>query len=147
MINPFKEINWKPDSVELRKFAWSLLIGFPCIAILFFLAKWIKTHALPDAQFFVMLGGVGAAVGLVCLLISAIARLLYPIWYFLAACIGIVMANLIFMFLFFGIFAPMGLFMRLVGRDPLNLKWKRSAASYWFDVPPPPPASQYFRQF
>lgn len=147
MINPFKEINWKPDSVELRKFAWSLIIGFPCIAIVFFLAKWIKTHALPDAHFFLMLGGIGAAVGLVSLIITPVAKMLYPVWYFLAACIGIVMANLIFLFLFFGIFTPLGVFMRLIGRDPLNLKWKGNAATHWIDAPPAPPASQYFRQY
>ena len=147
MINPFKEINWKPENTDLRKFAWSLIIGFPCIAIVFFLVKWIKTHTMPDAHFFLMLGGIGAAVGLVSLIITSVARVLYPVWYFLAACIGIVMANLIFMFLFFGIFTPMGLFMRLIGRDPLNLKWKKSAATHWIDAPPAPPASQYFRQY
>ena len=46
MINPFKEINWKPAKTDLRKFAWSLIIGFPCIAIVFFLAKWIKTQSM-----------------------------------------------------------------------------------------------------
>ena len=147
MINPFKEINWKPETAELRKFAWSLIIGFPCIAIVFFLAKWYKSGAMPDAHFFLMLGGIGASVGLVSLVVRPIARLLYPIWYFLAACIGIVMANLIFMVMFYGLFTPIGLFMRLIGRDALNLKWKRSAASHWIDAPPAPPAEQYFSQF
>lgn len=147
MINPFKEINWKPGIEELRKFAWSLIIGFPCIAIVFFLVKWMKTHAMPDANGFLMLGGIGAAVGLVSLLVAPLARLLYPIWYFLAACIGIVMANLIFMVMFYGLFTPIGVFMRLIGRDALNLKWKRSAASHWIDAPPAPPAEQYFSQF
>lgn len=147
MINPFKEINWKPGIEELRKFAWSLIIGFPCIAIVFFLVKWMKTHAMPDANGFLMLGGIGAAFGLVSLLVAPLARLLYPIWYFLAACIGIVMANLIFMVMFYGLFTPIGVFMRLIGRDALNLKWKRSAASHWIDAPPAPPAEQYFSQF
>ena len=147
MINPFKEINWKPEATELRKFAWSLIIGFPCIAIVFFLAKWIKTHAMPEAHFFFMLGGIGAAVGLVCLVAPVIARPLYYVWYALAACIGIVMANFIFVLLFFGIFTPIGLIMRLIGRDPLNLKWKKSAATHWIDAPLAPPAEQYFSQF
>ena len=147
MINPFKEINWKPAATDLRKFAVSLIIGFPVIAIVFFIAKWFKTHAMPDAHFFLMLGGIGAAVGLVCMVVPAIARPLYYVWYALAACIGIVVANLLFGLLFYALFTPMGLFMRLIGRDPLNLNWKRSAASHWIDAPPPPPASQYFRQF
>ena len=32
MVNPFKEINWNPGPRERRKFALSLLIGFPCLA-------------------------------------------------------------------------------------------------------------------
>jgi len=52
MINPFKEINWKPGESELRKFAWSLIIGFPCLALVFFIAKWAKAGALPQAAFF-----------------------------------------------------------------------------------------------
>ena len=147
MINPFKEINWKPAAADLSKFAWSLIIGFPCIAIVFYLAKWMKTQAQPDAHFFLMLGGIGAAVGLVCLLIPIIAKPLYYVWYALAACIGLVMANLIFSLLFYGIFTPMGLFMRLIGRDALSLKSKKEAATYWIDAPQAPPAEQYFNQY
>ncbi len=147
MINPFKEINWKPDAAELRKFAWSLIIGFPCIAVVFFLVKWIKTHTLPDLHGFLMLGGIGAGVGLVCMAVPLIARPLYYVWYALAACIGIVMANLLFAAMFYALFAPVGLFMRLIGRDPLNLKWKKGQASHWQDAEPTPPAKQYFSQY
>ena len=38
MVNPFKEVNWRPDVAERRKFALSLMIGFPCVALLFLLA-------------------------------------------------------------------------------------------------------------
>ncbi|MDB6119139.1 MAG: hypothetical protein JWO08_2920 [Verrucomicrobiaceae bacterium] len=147
MINPFKEINWQPNAAELRKFAWSLIIGFPCIAIVFLLVKWAKTQAMPELHGFLLLGGIGAGVGLVCMAVPLIARPLYYVWYALAACIGIVMANLLFAVMFFGLFAPIGLFMRLIGRDPLKLKWKKSQASHWQDAEPTPPAKQYFSQY
>jgi len=147
MINPFKEINWKPDRADLKKFGVSLIIGFPIIALVFFLVRWAKSGALPEPRFFLMLGGIGAAVGLVSWLIPVIARPLYTVWYGLAACIGIVVANLMFCVLFYGIFTPMGLVMRLIGRDPLNLKSRKGAASYWEDAPPTPPATDYFRQY
>ena len=147
MIKPFNEINWKPGAAELRKFAWSLIIGFPCIAIVFFLAKWCKTGVMPGAHGFLMLGGIGAGVGLVSLVVQPIARLLYPVWYFIAGCMGIVMGNLIFLVMFYGLFTPAGLVMRLLGRDPLNLKWKRNAATHWIDAPPAPPPARYFSQF
>jgi len=154
MINPFKEINWKPDAAELRKFAISLLIGFPVIAVVFFLITWARNEpdvktgsSLPDPQFFLLLGGIGAGVGLLCFLIRPLARLLYPVWYGIAACIGIVLANLLFTLLFYVLFTPLGLFMRLIGRDALALKMQDDAPTYWKDAPPERPAAHYFRQY
>jgi hypothetical protein len=147
MINPFKEINWKPQETDLKKFAVSLLIGFPVIAIFFFLFKWLSAKALPEPGFYLWLAAIGAGVGLVCLLIPMIARPLYYVWYTLAACIGIVLANLLFCLLFYALFTPLGLFMRLFGRDALRLKNNPETATYWREAPPTPPAKQYFRQF
>jgi len=146
MINPFND-NWKPARPDLRKFALSLIIGFPIIAMVFFFVRWIQAQVMPQTGFFTMLGGVGAAIGLVCLLIPFIARPLYYVWYALAACLGFVMANLIFTLLFFGMFTPMAVMSRLLGRDPLRLKWKRSEASHWQDAPPARLPAQYFRQY
>ena len=147
MINPFKEINWKPARGDLRTFAWSLIIGFPCIALFFFFARWIRIRGIPDPHFFLLLGCIGGAVGLVCLVVPVIARPLYYIWYAIAAAIGLFMANLIFSIMFFAVFTPLAIVIRLLGRDALNLKWKRSAPSHWQDAPPMRPAGDYFRQF
>ena len=147
MINPFKEINWKPDGDDLRKFAVSLMIGFPIIATVLFLIKWISGDGLPEPRFFLLLGGIGAGTGVVCFLIRPLARLLYPVWYGLAACIGIVIANLLFTLLYYVLFTPLGVFMRLRGRDALHLKFKRGTPTYWKDAPPAPEASKYFRQY
>ena len=147
MINPFNDINWKPGPADLRKFAWSLIIGFPCIASFFFLAKWTTTQAMPAPPSFLLLGGIGAGVGLLCILLPLLARPLYYVWYALAACIGLVMANLIFALMFYAIFLPMGLFMRFIGRDALKLRWEKKAASHWIDAPPAPPAEHYFSQY
>ncbi len=149
MINPFKEINWSPDRGELKKFAISLIIGFPAIAVVFFLVRWLKLEeGVPEPKFFLLLGGIGAVVGVICWLVPPIARVLYPLWYGLAACIGIVVANLLFTILYYLLFTPMGLAMRLLfGRDPLHLKTPRDTASYWQDAPEAPPATQYFKQY
>jgi hypothetical protein len=147
MINPFKEINWKPDRAELRKFGWSLMTGFPIIALIFFTATSIMTQALPSPNFFLLLGGIGAAVGLVSLLVPALAKPFYTVWYGFAGCIGIVMTNLLFMLIFYGLFTSFGLFMRLIRRDALGLKRKGDVTSYWKDAPPEKPAIHYFRQY
>ena len=48
MLNPIKEVNWQPDTAARRVFAKSLMIGFPCLALLFLVAGRIKTAA--DAE-------------------------------------------------------------------------------------------------
>lgn len=149
MINPFKEINWKPGESELRKFAISLMIGLPVISAVFIAIQWIRTGQLPEGNGngLMMLGGFGLSVGFVCYFIHSIARPLYMVWYALACCIGIVMANLLFALVFFGLFTPMGLFMRLIGRDALRLKFQRGTPTYWQDAEAAPSPAQYFRQY
>lgn len=147
MINPFKEINWKPDRAELRKFGWSLIIGFPIIALIFFTVTTIATQALPSTHFFLLLGGIGAAVGLVSLLVPVLAKPFYTVWYGFAACIGIFMTNLLFMLIFYGLFTPFGLVMRIIKRDELNLKRRGDVNTYWKDAPPEKPSTYYFRQY
>jgi len=45
--------------------------------------------------------------------------------------------------LFYLVFTPIGLLMRLTGKDPLRLKFDAAAPSYWIarDPPGPPPTS------
>lgn len=147
MINPFQEINWKPGTPELHKFSWSLIIGFPCLAALLFLAKWLTSATVPEPAFYLTLGGAGALIGAISRAILHLARPLYVIWYSLACCIGIVVANLLFVVLYYGLFTPIGLIMRLMGRDALKLKFQRGTTSYWLDAKPVPPPAQYFRQY
>ena len=73
MVNPFKEVNWNPGPRERRKFALSLIIGFPCIAALLLLAGVLRGKGwnLPLAA---IVGGGGLAVGLVLLAVPQIAR-------------------------------------------------------------------------
>src|SRR5262245_14695555 len=86
MMNPFKEVNWKPDVAERRKFARSLVIGFPCIAVVLILAGWMKTGVW-KIQPALIIGGTGLVIGLVLLALPGIARPFYVIWYGLACTI------------------------------------------------------------
>lgn len=147
MINPFQEFNWKPEGRDLRAFAQSLMVGFPVIAVVLFLMNWLFKQQLPDLRFFLMLGGIGASVGAICFLSPVIARPLYFVWYALTGAIGIVVANLIICLVFFGIFTPMALVIRLIGRDALRLKPQQGANTFWEDAPDPPRADHYFRQY
>src|SRR5947208_15947580 len=103
MLNPFKEINWNPGLAERRKFAKSLVIGFPCVAVLLLLAGRLHAgawHFKPP----LLIGGIGTSVGLVLLGLPAIARPFYVVWYFVASCIGLVMGNLLLALAFYVFF-------------------------------------------
>ena len=50
--------------------------------------------------------------------------------------------------MFYAVFTPIGLWMRLVGKRPLNLQFDADAASYWIERKPPgPPPASFQNQF
>ena len=57
-----------------------------------------------------------------------------------------VMNPLIMGLLFFLTVTPVGLVMRLMGKDPLRLKFDRSAKTYWIERTPPGPAPDTMRR-
>ena len=145
MLNPFADVNWNPGRAERRKFAVSLIIGFPAIAIFFSIIARLTTDAWKP--FFLWLGIIGFAVGVVLWLLPMIARPFYIVWYALACCIGLVVGNVLFSAFYYLVLTPMGLAMRLGGRDPLRRKLDRSTPTYWQDAEKVVDPKRYYRQF
>lgn len=55
------------------------------------------------------------------------------------------MTPLILAFIFFVVLTPLGLLMRLIGKDLLRLRLDRNAASYWIERQPPGPQPESFK--
>jgi len=149
MINPFADVQWKPDLAERRKFAKSLIIGFPCLAVAFLIMGWVSKGSW-DAnwKFARSVGAFGALAGVIFFAVPQIARPFYMAWYFLACCIGIVVGNLLLSGFFFLVITPFGLLRRLVARAPaVQKKFDRNSKSYWQDFPPVSNPERYYRQF
>ena len=53
-----------------------------------------------------------------------------------------IVGTLVLAIVFFLVIAPTGLLMRAVGKDPLRLKFDKSAKSYWIDRAPPGPTAE-----
>jgi hypothetical protein len=146
MINPFKEVNWRPGPSEKRKFALSLMIGFPCLAIVaFFLrratsGRWVIEPAL-------WLGGIGFCLGLLLLALPILVRPLYVAWYAIASCVGFVVSNFLVISFYVFILTPTGLFLKLIGRSPFPKEPTKEVASYWQEVEQVTDAKRYFSQF
>ena len=145
MLNPFKETNWNPNLAERKKFAVSLIIGFPAIAIIFSIVGRLTAHAWKP--FFLWLGVIGLAVGVVFWLVPQISRPFYLVWYFLACCMGFVTGNVLLSAFFYLVITPMGLVMRMAGRDPLRKKFDRTTPTYWLDAEKVVDLKRYYRQF
>ncbi len=146
MLNPFKEVNWRPSRAEKRRFAVSLMFGFPCLALILFVGRGLVTHNWNAVQS-VWLGGAGFGAGLLFWLLPAVARPCYVAWYFLACCIGLVVGNLLLSLFFYTVVTGIGMLLRLFGRTPVSKGFAREAASYWQDAECVSTPERYYRQY
>lgn len=146
MLNPFTEVNWKPDHSERRKFAFSLIVGFPILALLFLVAGRLRTGGW-DPTIPIRLGVGGAGLGAILWLLPEIARPFYVVWYGFACCMGLVIGNVLLSLFFYVVVSGIGLMLRVTGRDPLRKAFDKSASTYWTDVPKKTDPKRYYQQF
>ena len=80
------------------------------------------------------------AVGAVLLVGGAVApralRVPYLAWMALALALGFVMTRVLLTVVYFGIVTPIGLMLRIAGRDPVNRRPDPSVTSYWIEREP-----------
>ena len=144
MINPFREVDWNPGLAGRRAFARSIAIGFPIIALVLGALGLLRTHAWPSWIWW--LAGIGFAAGAVLWLVPQIARPFCVVWNGLGCCIGFVVSNTAVAAVYFLVVTPIGLALRILGRDPLRRRFGRNRGSYWEDAEKSGDAERYFRQ-
>lgn len=115
-------------------------------AVVFFLiAAWPLLHgatprwwALGVAAVFALLAGMRPT------LLAGLNRL----WIKLGVLLGKLVSPVALGVLFYGVLVPIGVMMRLAGKDPLRLKRDSDADSYWIPRKPPgPPPDSMTNQF
>lgn len=144
------DIDWKPSAKLLRSFG---LIGLFAFAVVAGIVEWKhKIVIFPIAESAVpMTRNVLLALAGYCGVFAAIMpRALLPIYVTLTAVgypIGLVVSFTIMLIIYFLVITPIGVVMRLVGRDPMKRKFDPAAQSYWIKRAPPANIRRYFRQF
>lgn len=92
--------------------------------------------------------GVAAVVAVVAMLKPALLAGPNRLWRKLGVLLGRVVGPVALGVLFYGVVAPLGVVMRLTGKDPLRLKLDPGADSYWIPRKPPgPPPDSLTNQF
>lgn len=93
---------------------------------------------------------LGVAVVFALIAIAKPALLSHPnrLWTKLGVLLGKVVSPIALGILFYGVITPIGIMMRLTGKDPLRLKTGLDADSYWIlRKPPGPPPDSMTNQF
>lgn len=155
------EMNWNPTDRQLRQFGTIGLFALPTLGWMFTsetrLGRWAVDRMLGGNDPFVWDWGNPAVVGVLAAIGFAMAiaawfkpQTLKPV--FVGACliglpIGMVMSQLILMVIYFGVFTPVALLFRLIGRDALERRFAPATVSYWQPKRQPKRARDYYRQF
>jgi Saxitoxin biosynthesis operon protein SxtJ len=144
------EVQWTPDRKQLRGF------GLICVIVCVALGLYVRfTHAVvwvdvePDtaSTLSVVFWVVAALCGVLATAAPTMLRPLYLVLTVIGLPVGFVVGHVVMALVFFGMFTPIALVFRLMGRDALERKLDRSAASYWAPRRPPAGPARYFRQF
>ncbi|MEX0936449.1 MAG: SxtJ family membrane protein [Pirellulales bacterium] len=135
------EINRNPSHRELRQFA---CIWLPAFAALVGGLLWYHFGWWQAAATLWTLALVAAVVGW---LAPQGMRLVYLGWMYAALPIGWTVSHLLMAAVYYLLITPIGLVMRLVGRDSMQRRFDRSAATYWEAHAPQRDIARYFRQF
>ena len=116
--------NINSSEKDLRSFGRTLGIFFGILALVFL---WHHPRRTPWcaglAAFFLLFG----------FLYPKALKPVQKVWMTMALLMGWVMTRLLLGILFYGVITPIGLILRMSGKDFMSRKWSKDAGTYWID--------------
>ncbi len=94
-----------------------------------------------------VLAALALTVGPAGLVRPRAVRWVYVGWMVLALPVGWTVSRLLLAAVFYGVVTPLGLALRLAGRDPLARRRRPDGSTYWESRPAASDARSYLRQF
>lgn len=89
-----------------------------------------------------------AGAVIVCAIVQPVwLRPLNYVWHKLGLALHVIINPLIMAVIFYAAITPMGVLVRLFGKDLLRLKWEPKATSYWIPREPGPTPESMTKQF
>lgn len=120
---------------EWRKFGLLFLVVFALVAAYLF---W------KGASWWWVVDVLAAVFGVTGLVAPSLLRYPYQWWMQFAAVLGWVNTRILLTLFFVLVLTPVGLVMKLIGRDALGRKFEKGSASYWERREGPPPDRSRF---
>jgi hypothetical protein len=136
----WSDIPFRPDRKTLRQFAGLWLIVFGGMGL------W-EIYGRGHRQLGLSIVALAMVVGVAGLTRPQWVRMIYVGWMVLAYPIGWTVSQVILLVMYFGLFTPIALIFRLIGRDPLQRSRRTGVESYWTPKPAPVDVRSYFKQF
>ena len=135
----FSDIPRNPDNRMLRQFAGLWMMFFVGMA----LSEFFRNHNTTAA---IGVGALAISVGVPGLIFPRLLKPVFVGWMIVVFPIGWLVSRIILSLLYFGVFAPVGLMLRMLGHDPLRLK-KPDVESYWQEKTQQTSLRRYLKQF
>jgi hypothetical protein len=136
----WSDIPFHPDRKTLRQFAGLWLVVFGGMGL------W-EIYARGHRQLGTSIVALALTVGVAGLTRPEWVRMIYVGWMVLAFPIGWTISQVILLVMYFGLFTPIALIFRAIGRDPLQRSRRAGVESYWTPKPAPVDVRSYFKQF
>ena len=133
-------INRNPSSRDLKWFGLLVLVFF---GVLGAIARWRFDAEVAPLRLWI----AGAVLCAVYYAVPPIRRWMFVGWMYAAFPIGWTVSHLLLLIVYYLILTPVGLILRLTGRDLLDRSIDRGAISYWTRREAPEDRARYFRQF
>ncbi len=133
-------INKNPKPRELRLFACVYTPIF-CAILIFVFYKAGQETALKAAA------GIGGAMLLLGLIAPIAVKPIFILGQYVAFPFGFVISHILLGAFYYLVFTPIGLLMRLFGRDPMTRNLDRSKNTYWIPRKPNVNSKSYFKQY
>lgn len=135
------KLNLNPTDKDLRLFALAALIASLLLTVILYLAKGLAM------KWCVVIVAIGGAIFLSGIVSITLIRWIYLALTLLTFPIGLVISFIVLGVFYYVLLTPLGLIFRLIGRDPLQRKFEKTANSYWIPHRPCENNERYFSQF
>lgn len=116
------------SAAELRKFG--LVTGAIIIGFIGFLLPWMKGGIEKSMQWLMIAGPIGSLLIVWALAHPASLIHFHKPWMAFAEKLGWINTRIILFIVFYALFFPIGLIMRLVGNDPMHRRFETELDSY-----------------